>query len=297
MDFKVLDYFMHVKNAGSFSKAAREAFISPQGLTKAIHLLEQELSVTLFLKTATGLELTPHGERFALFADRVLREYQVMSQDMEYLSFGSQRSLRLGFVTGSIIIFDLSFMDEFRKRYPKIVFSYDNRAEYLMDQDLKKGLFDIAVTKLPVTDEEICSVPLTEIPLYFAVNQNNILANKKCIEVSDLREQAIISVGPSFKGHYQFIDLCRENGFEPKFTLITEEKPTIQMCIENDMGISLCMPFERSFFLSERLVLVPFSGMNAEFGISHLKSHVLTEEEQYLIELIRGSVRNFSSAK
>ncbi len=61
-------YFLEAACAGSFSKAARNLYISPQALTKQIDLLEEELGGSLFVRSRQGAVLTPLGsyawERF-----------------------------------------------------------------------------------------------------------------------------------------------------------------------------------------------------------------------------------------
>ena len=45
----------------SFSAAARELYVTPQGISKSIDKLEKELGVPLFARTRTGIELTAMG--------------------------------------------------------------------------------------------------------------------------------------------------------------------------------------------------------------------------------------------
>ena len=61
MRFESLQYFLEVARSGSFSLAARRLYISHQGLGKSIHLLEQELGVTLFERSGKRVRLTEAG--------------------------------------------------------------------------------------------------------------------------------------------------------------------------------------------------------------------------------------------
>lgn len=53
-----LDTFLRVADAGSFSKAAEEMYITPTAVIKQINLLEGSLGVMLFIRTHRGLHLT-----------------------------------------------------------------------------------------------------------------------------------------------------------------------------------------------------------------------------------------------
>ena len=57
-----LDTFLRVADAGSFSKAAEEMYITPTAVIKQINLLEDSLGVMLFIRTHRGLNLTEAGK-------------------------------------------------------------------------------------------------------------------------------------------------------------------------------------------------------------------------------------------
>ena len=62
MDYQKIKYFLTAAESKSFSEAARKCFISPQALTKQITLLEEELGVTLFVRSSRNIALTEIGE-------------------------------------------------------------------------------------------------------------------------------------------------------------------------------------------------------------------------------------------
>jgi Transcriptional regulator len=57
-----LDTFIQVADAGSFSIAARNLYISPTAVIKQINLLESNLKLQLFVRTHRGLSLTAAGK-------------------------------------------------------------------------------------------------------------------------------------------------------------------------------------------------------------------------------------------
>lgn len=62
MDYQKIKYFLTAAESKSFSDAARKCYISPQALTKQITLLEEELGVTLFIRSSKQITLTEIGE-------------------------------------------------------------------------------------------------------------------------------------------------------------------------------------------------------------------------------------------
>lgn len=62
MLYQRIRYFLQASEAGSFSKAAEQMFVSAQALTKQIGLLEEEVGGRLFERSPQGVSLTHLGE-------------------------------------------------------------------------------------------------------------------------------------------------------------------------------------------------------------------------------------------
>lgn len=74
MDLKQLTAVVTVAELGSITKAARSLHLVQPSVTRQIRLLEQELGVSLFNRTASGMTPTQEGTRFIDRARRVLKE-------------------------------------------------------------------------------------------------------------------------------------------------------------------------------------------------------------------------------
>ena len=61
MNFKQLEYFSAVAEAGSISGASRELHVAQPPISRQLALLEDELGVTLFLRRACGRWRTASG--------------------------------------------------------------------------------------------------------------------------------------------------------------------------------------------------------------------------------------------
>ena len=73
MDTNRLKYFSAVAETGSVRRAADILRVSPPSLSKAIHHLEEELGLKLFIRAGRNIRLTDSGQRFAAKTKEVLR--------------------------------------------------------------------------------------------------------------------------------------------------------------------------------------------------------------------------------
>ena len=74
MDFKTLEYYRKIYEKRSIRQAAAELYISPQGLSRTLYALEEELQVRLFERSVKGLEPTRAGDYFYQEAEQQLVE-------------------------------------------------------------------------------------------------------------------------------------------------------------------------------------------------------------------------------
>lgn len=105
MDFRQLETFVEVCEQMSFTKAASNLYISQQGVSKSIKTLEDELGVSLFLRTNSSISLTNYGVILQRYAEdfvnnytKVLTEINTEKNRIEMVSRSASRTgLRIFF--------------------------------------------------------------------------------------------------------------------------------------------------------------------------------------------------------
>lgn len=80
-DFR-LRIFDTVVRLGSFTRAATELGISQPAVSQSMAELEKLLGVTLFLRSRKGLSLTPRGEEFRSYCNKILYWYDAAQRAM-----------------------------------------------------------------------------------------------------------------------------------------------------------------------------------------------------------------------
>ena len=130
-----IDCFLGAVRNKSFSRTAKELFLSVQAVSQHISNLEQEIGMSLFFRCHEGVSLTEAGWQFLEFAEKWREMYQSMSR---FLHIGVSEYLD---ITGPLS----SGLLDFKEKHTDLVIDgqqYNNR-ELL--QNVSDGVIDIAI--------------------------------------------------------------------------------------------------------------------------------------------------------
>jgi len=149
MDFKSLRLFADLANSLHFGKTAEKNHVSPSTLSRAIQRMEQELGCDLLHRDNRTVVLTEAGQKFKVFAETQLEQWQVMQLSLK------QQQVKL---TGKLHVFCSvtaayshlpAMLDKFRQLHPlvEIVLTTGDASDALTQ--LKQRAVDIAIAAKP----------------------------------------------------------------------------------------------------------------------------------------------------
>ena len=74
MNILHMKYAVEVAKLGSLNKAAEALLIAQPNISRSIKELEADLGISIFNRSAKGMELTPEGEEFIGYAQSILKQ-------------------------------------------------------------------------------------------------------------------------------------------------------------------------------------------------------------------------------
>ena len=78
MTLQQLKYAVAVADCRNITEASRRVFVSQPSLTAAIRELENEMGITLFLRSNKGVSVTNEGDEFLSYARQVLEQANLL---------------------------------------------------------------------------------------------------------------------------------------------------------------------------------------------------------------------------
>lgn len=210
-----LDTFIKVADAGSFSKASEECFITPTAVIKQINLLEDSLDVRLFDRSHRGLTLTKAGRslyRDAKYIIQYCRDAQTrarnsMQDDSNVIRIGSSPMTPAQLLMG--------LWSKVQTLCPDIKFQIvpfenteENAREILSNLgrniDVIGGIFDETMLRL----RGCAGLELTRDRFCCAVSIHHRLAEKERLRVDDLHGENLLLM---HRGWSHYVDALRDD--------------------------------------------------------------------------------------
>lgn len=144
--------FYTVAQTGSISKAADALYISQPAISKSIAKLEEGLSVTLFIRSSKGVQLTEEGRLLFSHLENAFHSITKAENDIKRIGSLGIGQLRIGASTSLCKNILLDYLKQFIVAYPHIKVTIDCHSTINTIKLLKEDKIDIGLiceTEIP----------------------------------------------------------------------------------------------------------------------------------------------------
>ena len=145
MDVRWLRYFIAVAEAGSFSKAARHLGVAQPALSRRVRQMEQELGVTLLVRTARGVSMTDDGERLRSMALGIMRQLDMLPQAIGANGPVVMGRVVIGIPTSASAVLSKPLLLAAMQQYPQIQIHLIESLSGYLDEWVQSGRLDMAI--------------------------------------------------------------------------------------------------------------------------------------------------------
>ncbi len=265
MEFRQLQTFVAITQAGTFALAAEQLGYTQPTLTTHIQALEKELNVKLFDRLGHRIRLTRDGEQFLGYAERILK----LSQ--EAASSVSQSSCCGKLIIGASETFSVlrlpALLKEFRQNYPSVALELQFGDITKFRDDLKNNTIDLAFvlagknTYSDLTSEVLCPEPMS-----FIVSPDHYLARQSTFKLADVATLDFI-VTQSGCAYRDYIEkLLAHNNIHPRSFMKVKNIEAIKQFVISGLGVAILPSiYIEKELASSQLAELPWSG--PDFGM------------------------------
>ena len=182
-----LRYFVTLAKSQNYTRAARQLNITQPSLSNAIHGLEAELGLALFVRQGRNVVLTSEGREFSRIVDHSLtildsgiEQLQHQNNEQTVIKLAALRTLSTRWVPGMVREFLQNSQQDVR-----FEFTNENGLSPQIIQGLRAKHYDICFCSKVDEQEDIAYFPIASQALVVITPTDHPLATRNQIELSE----------------------------------------------------------------------------------------------------------------
>lgn len=257
MNIKALRAFRLVVTEGSVNAAARAMNLSQPAVSRLLALLENELKLTLFLRTSRRLVLTDEGQAFLHEAGRILANLDEIPRIANEIRSSKVRRLRIVTMPRVALSLVCPAVARFGKEFPDVHVSVDLRTRRDLEQWLVGKEYDVGFGGTPVTHRAARGTSLIKVRLEVLLRHDHRLAAKNEISLEDLIGERLIAQLPGLLLRQQVDEIFASSGLKPTYSVITSSSQIACQLVIAGAGITLIDRLSADTFDHTQVVMRP----------------------------------------
>lgn len=255
MDTKDLRFFRQVYETGSINKASKQLFITPQGLSKIIQHLEEELQVNLFERSANGMIPTESGRYLYDNCSPLLEQFDALTAEIRQLRDRNQK-LNIGFSCGVLNVFPFHKMEEYKMQRRHMMLQWEESSNQEIIQKIQRGLLDLGFVIGPVANQELWAKEVFSRNMNVIAYKGHPFYERESISVNDLREEPLITLNEKYYSYHSLLQRCQDFGFTPSIVVKTMESQIIYQFCRQKIGLGIDADIHRDKSMMNGLHLI-----------------------------------------
>lgn len=293
MDIKVYRYFITLARTKNYAKAAKDLYITPQGLSSSIKRLESSLEVPLFDSKSGSIELTEYGAILYRRVRSILREHDEMQEEIRSLYRRKSGRILLSASTGIFNAIPREAVRNFNKTSK--TGAHVDISRTVVDYDCETSLIertcDFALLNDPIDHSVLASIPPQKDMMFLWVPADSPLANKDELDVGDLDGLAVSCVtSQEFKTSRKNEKILREQA--PRCTLLHEDEMiSVVEAALRGRGYALLPRVHALAFKHEDHAAIPVRNLDWGFSIAYRTDRTLSPQDKEFLNYMKGYQR------
>ena len=193
MELRLLRYFLTVAKEQSFTKAAEQLHITQPTLSRQMAAFEEELGVTLFIRSGKKISLTEEGILLKRRALEILNLEEKTLEELKGKEDVVEGNITIGCGEFAAVETLAKICKTYKEKYPLVQIVLHTATADAVYEMMNKGLVDIALFMEPVDTEGLDYIRITDCDHWcVGMRPDDPLAEKEFIRKEDLIGKPLI---------------------------------------------------------------------------------------------------------
>ena len=265
MEFRHLETFQAIIEAGSFLQAAERLQYAQSTITLHIQQLEAELNVKLFSRRGKKVQLTTAGRALSTHVSFLLHRAELLQKDMAELVAGKSGHIRIGSIEPVASLRLPSLLVSFCRQHPNIRLTLETGVTKVISQRVGSEL-DLAICSPPDAKLGLSFETLFYDPMALLIPIEHRLSQKEAIEVCDLAHERLLLTEVNCPYRKVFETEILSRGVNPYSGIEIMSLKILQSMVESGLGIGV-MPTAIVTPPPESTVVRTINNLNLELPV------------------------------
>ncbi len=182
---------LRVLECNSFSDAARVMGYTQSAVSQMIKALEEELSVTLLLRSRTGVTLTREGELLLPYIRDVANAHRMLSEQAANFHGLQSGTIRIGTFTSVSSRLLPPVMKAFKEAHPNLRFELHQGVYSEIEEWVRTGVVDFGFTDASRVTPFVCE-PVFRDTMLAVLPEGHPLGENIFVQVGQLKQEPFI---------------------------------------------------------------------------------------------------------
>ena len=192
-NYEAYKIFCCVAQHGSISKAAEKLLISQPAVTWHLKNLENQLGVTLFVRTKKGATLTDEGKILFEYVKKGIDNFTKGENILTNLKNLDSGKIKIGASTTVSKHVLMPYLEKFHDQYPNIDIEIVNNLTETLLTELRNGDLDILLLNLPTIENKDLKIQkILEVQDIFVGNKKYYVLTKGKLKLEDLNNYPLL---------------------------------------------------------------------------------------------------------
>lgn len=291
MKLQQFRYFVEIhKQHLNISEAASVLCTSQSGISKQIKLLEEELSVDLFVRNGRKLSaLTTVGETVLAQAKEVLNKVDDIKKSAEQFTDKPKSIVIATTHTQARYVLPI-IVERFLSQFPDINLNIQQGTPEQVAALLEGRKVDVAIaTECLASRETLVSMPCYQWSRSVITKKGHDLADKKTIALEDIIQYPIITYVQGFTARYKQDEVFKQFHLQPNIVLTAVDADVIKTYVRLGLGIGIIADMAFSAEQDTDLLAI-----NVEHLFGRSTSQIAVRKDSYLKPYVYPFIEMFA---